>query len=152
MGGPEMFHPDVTSVLLLSRSASAYFSPVSHSPRRSQEVKRPMTRLAVGAAVLAITAAGCGSGKNSDSKIGTATSASAAGGMDKLVAAAKKEGSLHVITLPRDWANYGAIMDAFTAKYGIKIESKNPDGSSQDELTAITSRKGQSKAPDVVDV
>jgi putative spermidine/putrescine transport system substrate-binding protein len=72
--------------------------------------------------------------------------------MDALVAAAKKEGQLNVITLPDDWANYGTIMKDFTAKYGIKITDENPDGSSQDELNAIQQTKGQSRAPDVVDV
>jgi putative spermidine/putrescine transport system substrate-binding protein len=72
--------------------------------------------------------------------------------MDALVAAAKKEGSLNVITLPADWANYGTIMKDFTAKYGIKITDENPDGSSQDELNAIQQTKGQDRAPDVVDV
>jgi putative spermidine/putrescine transport system substrate-binding protein len=82
----------------------------------------------------------------------TATSAAQGGGMDALIAAAKKEGSLNVITLPNDWANYGTIMKDFTAKYGIKITDENPDGSSQDELNAINQTKGQSRAPDVVDV
>jgi len=72
--------------------------------------------------------------------------------MDALVAAAKKEGKLNVIALPKTWANYGAIMDAFTAKYGIKITDDNPDGSSQDELNAIKQLKGTERAPDVVDV
>jgi putative spermidine/putrescine transport system substrate-binding protein len=72
--------------------------------------------------------------------------------MDGLVAAAKAEGQLNVITLPRNWANYGAIMDAFTQKYGIKITDANPEGSSQDEVNAINSQKGRSSAPDVVDV
>jgi putative spermidine/putrescine transport system substrate-binding protein len=72
--------------------------------------------------------------------------------MDSLIAAAKKEGSLNVITLPRDWANYGTIMDNFTKKYGIKITDENPDGTSQDELNAINQTKGQDRAPDVVDV
>ncbi|MCX8528793.1 MAG: ABC transporter substrate-binding protein, partial [Rhodoluna sp.] len=35
----------------------------------------------------------------------TVTDLKTAGGMDALVAAAKKEGTLNVITLPRDWAN-----------------------------------------------
>jgi putative spermidine/putrescine transport system substrate-binding protein len=72
--------------------------------------------------------------------------------MDALVAAAKKEGSLNVITLPKDWANYGTIMSDFTARYGIKITDANPDGSSQDELNTIAQTKGQDRAPDVVDV
>ena len=72
--------------------------------------------------------------------------------MSALIAAAKKEGQLNVITLPSNWANYGTIMKDFTAKYGIKITDANPDGSSQDELNAIAQLKGQSRAPDVVDV
>jgi putative spermidine/putrescine transport system substrate-binding protein len=82
----------------------------------------------------------------------TATSASAGGGMNALIAAAKAEGQLNVITLPSNWANYGTIMKDFTAKYGIKITDANPDGSSQDELNAVNQLKGQSRAPDVLDV
>jgi putative spermidine/putrescine transport system substrate-binding protein len=82
----------------------------------------------------------------------TATSAAACGGMSALVAAAEKEGKLNVITLPSNWANYGTIMKDFTAKYGIKITDANPEGSSANELTAVKQLKGQSSAPDVVDV
>jgi putative spermidine/putrescine transport system substrate-binding protein len=107
-----------------------------------------------------IFAAGCSSGGSSGSSssstssknISTASSVSAAGGMSALVAAAKKEGTLNVITLPSDWANYGTIMKDFTAKYGIKINDANPDGSSQDEINAMTQLKGQSRAPDVLDM
>jgi putative spermidine/putrescine transport system substrate-binding protein len=105
-------------------------------------------------------AAGCGSSSpNGSSSSGsstksyaTATSLAAAGGMSGLVAAAKKEGQLNVITLPADWANYGTIMKDFTAKYGIKINDANPDGSSQDEINAMEQLKGQSRAPDVLDM
>ncbi|MBV1705139.1 MAG: extracellular solute-binding protein [Hyphomicrobiales bacterium] len=69
-----------------------------------------------------------------------------------LVAAAKKEGQLNVIALPRDWANYGQMMDDFTKLYGIKIDDANPNGSSAEELQAIRSLKGQSRAPDSVDI
>jgi putative spermidine/putrescine transport system substrate-binding protein len=72
--------------------------------------------------------------------------------MSALVAEAKKEGHLNVITLPSNWANYGTIMSDFTKAYGIKITDANPEGSSQDELNAINQLKGQSRAPDVVDV
>jgi putative spermidine/putrescine transport system substrate-binding protein len=82
----------------------------------------------------------------------TATSAAAFGGLSGLVAAAKKEGALNVITLPANWANYGTIMKDFTKKYGIKIVSENPDGSSQDEINAAVQLKGQSRAPDVFDM
>ena len=107
---------------------------------------------------LAVT--GCGSSGGGSSSSGgstaknaaTAQSAAAMGGMDALVAAAKKEGTLNLIAVPRTWAGYGAIIDAFTAKYGIKINSENPDGSSGDEINAVKSTKGQPSAPDVVDV
>ncbi|MCH0569224.1 extracellular solute-binding protein [Streptomyces sp. MUM 136J] len=82
----------------------------------------------------------------------TAASAADLGGMDALVAAAKKEGTLNAIALPRDWANYGALIDGFEKKYGIHIAVENPDGSSQDEINAVTSRKGQDRAPDVLDL
>src|SRR6202142_560089 len=53
----------------------------------------------------------------------TAKEATEGGGLDALVAAAKAEGQLNVITLPRDWCDYGDMMDNFTAKYGIKVNS-----------------------------
>jgi putative spermidine/putrescine transport system substrate-binding protein len=85
-------------------------------------------------------------------KAGEATSAADFGGMDGLVTAAKKEGELNVIALPPDWANYGAIIKAFTDKYGIKVNSAQPDAASQDEINAATQQKGKSTAPDVFDL
>jgi putative spermidine/putrescine transport system substrate-binding protein len=93
-----------------------------------------------------------GSASCSESTAKTASSASACGGMDALVAQAKAEGKLNVIALPRNWANYGAILDSFQAKYGIKITSDNPDGSSQDEVNAVKNLGTTSRAPDVLDV
>jgi len=82
-----------------------------------------------------------------------ATSAQALGGMDALVAAANKEGGLNVIALPPDWANYGAIIDAFKQKYPqIKVTSAQPDASSKDEINAANTLKGQPTAPDVFDL
>jgi putative spermidine/putrescine transport system substrate-binding protein len=75
-----------------------------------------------------------------------------AAGMADLVKAAKKEGKLNTIALPRDWANYGEMMDTFSKKYGISITNDNPDGSSAQENEAIRSLKSDSRAPDVVDV
>lgn len=83
-----------------------------------------------------------------------APSASAGGSMDALIAAAKAEGGLTTIALPRSWCNYGAAIDGFTAKYGIPINGLNPDGSSQQELDAISANKDNKgpAAPDVIDV
>ena len=123
--------------------------------------------LAASAAVasgLVLTAACSSSSSSSVSSTSTSTSSAsttnwatvsslaAGGGMNALVAAAEKEGQLNVITLPSNWANYGTIMKDFSAKYHIHITDANPDGSSQDELNAINQLKGQSRAPDVVDI
>jgi putative spermidine/putrescine transport system substrate-binding protein len=106
---------------------------------------------------MAVFAAGCSSsssssGTTSSTNAATATSLAAFGGMNSLVAACKKEGTLNVITLPANWANYGTIMKDFSSKYGIHINDANPDGSSQDEINAMVQLKGQSRAPDVLDM
>ncbi len=74
--------------------------------------------------------------------------------MDDLVAAAKKEGQLTVIALPHDWCAYGAVIDAFKAKYGLTVNELNPDAGSGDEVEAIKANKGNTgpQAPDVIDV
>jgi putative spermidine/putrescine transport system substrate-binding protein len=73
-------------------------------------------------------------------------------GLALLVKNAKKEGHLNTIALPPDWANYGEMISTFSKKYGIPITNDNPDGSSAQENEAIRSLKGDSRAPDVVDV
>ncbi len=73
-------------------------------------------------------------------------------GMDALVAAAKAEGQLNVIGLPGDWANYGDIISAFKAKYGIKVNSLNPNAISQDEIDTVNQSGKSKNAPDVLDL
>src|SRR5213594_1253399 len=107
---------------------------------------------AVAALIVLAACGGTSGGGTASCNAKTATSASDCGGMDSLVAAAKKEGELNVIALPPDWANYGAIISGFTAKYGIKVNSANPNGSSQEEVDAIKQLQGTNRAPDVVDV
>jgi putative spermidine/putrescine transport system substrate-binding protein len=85
-------------------------------------------------------------------KPSVATSAQEAGGMSSLIAAAKKEGALNAIALPRDWANYGGLIDGFEKKYGIKVTVDDPQASSQDEIDAIKRRGKRADAPDVIDV
>ncbi|MGW8556650.1 ABC transporter substrate-binding protein [Streptomyces tubercidicus] len=105
------------------------------------------------AATLVLSACGADASTNAEGEsAATAISAEDFGGMDALVKAAKEEGTLNAIALPRDWANYGALIDGFEKKYGIKVKVENPDGASQDEINAVTSRKGQDRAPDVLDL
>jgi putative spermidine/putrescine transport system substrate-binding protein len=131
-------------------------------------VRQRWMGIAVAALAATVAVSACSSSKSpssSSSSAGGSSSAAAKttdaskaqsaadlGGMDVLIADAKKEGTLNLIAVPRTWAGYGAIIDAFTAKYGIKINSENPDGSSGDEINAVKSTKGQASAPDVVDV
>ncbi|MFE8947383.1 ABC transporter substrate-binding protein [Streptomyces sp. NPDC007856] len=81
-----------------------------------------------------------------------ATSAENAGGMRALIAAAKREGTLRAIALPRDWANYGGLIDGFEKKYGIKVTVKDPHGHSEDEVDALKKSGKRPTAPDVIDV
>jgi putative spermidine/putrescine transport system substrate-binding protein len=124
---------------------------------------RPSVRLAalLAAGVLMVPLAACApptadAGSSASASGGddwaAATSAEAGGGMDALVAAAKAEGQLNVIALPPDWANYGAIIDAFEKEYGITVSSDQPDAASQDEIDTAERLAGQDRAPDVFDL
>jgi len=115
---------------------------------------------ALAAATVTIGLAACAppenqsSGEQTESGVNAAeaTSAEDFGGMEGLIEAAKAEGELNVIALPPDWANYGAVIEAFGQKYGIKVNSAQPDASSQEEINAANQQKGRSTAPDVFDL
>lgn len=81
----------------------------------------------------------------------TCTDLQSCGGMDALVKAAQKEGTLNAITLPRTWANYGEAMDTFSKAFGIKIVDDNPDGSSGYEIQTIKTAPAK-KIPDQTDI
>ena len=118
---------------------------------RSVSITRGLSALLVVGLSLTLGLAGCSS--SGSSKAAKATSLADFGTMDDLVAAAKAEGALNVIALPHDWANYGAIIDAFKAAYPeIKIDEQNPNGSSAEEIQAAKTNKGLKNAPDVFDL
>ncbi len=118
------------------------------------------SRLAATGALVILALVSCAPPEKDDSgavaksgvKAGAATSAGDFGGLDGLVVAAKSEGELNVIALPPDWANYGAIIKAFSDKYGIKVNSAQPDAASQEEINAAHQQRGKSSAPDVFDL
>ncbi|MDF3293631.1 ABC transporter substrate-binding protein [Streptomyces silvisoli] len=85
-------------------------------------------------------------------KPSVATSAADVGGMAALISAARKEGGLNTIALPRDWADYGGLIDGFEKKYGIKVTVSDPNGHSEDEVGAVARSGSRPDAPDVVDV
>jgi putative spermidine/putrescine transport system substrate-binding protein len=125
-------------------------------------VRKSKAIIAVLAAGTAVLAAGCGSSPSGGSSGSGAssvdwskvTSLTATGKTDmaNLIKAAEKEGQLNVITLPSNWANYGTIMTDFSKLYHIHISDAIPEGSSGQEITTVQTEKGQSRAPDVVDV
>jgi putative spermidine/putrescine transport system substrate-binding protein len=119
-------------------------------PVRSRRGNHAKASWLLAAAASAAVALASGSAGAADPA--TATSAADFGGMDQLIAAAKEEGELNVIALPPDWANYGKMIDAFAQKYDIKVNSAQPDASSQDEINAANQLKGQDRAPDVFDL
>jgi putative spermidine/putrescine transport system substrate-binding protein len=120
------------------------------------EVLRRALLAGVGLSAIGGLAAACGS-SDTAAPATSAIDTGAAGGttasaMDAIIAGAKTEGKLNVIALPHDWANYGEIITAFKAKYGLAMDEANPNGSSADEITAVQTLKGQDRAPDVLDV
>ncbi|MEV0591559.1 ABC transporter substrate-binding protein [Nonomuraea cavernae] len=106
------------------------------------------------AAVAAIlVSAGCGASTTTESKPLPPVNAKASsmkagfGSLERLAEAAKQEGELNVIALPRDWVNYGQIIDTFAEKYGVKVNELEPNASSQREIDAAGRLK-----PDVFDL
>ena len=96
-----------------------------HPPRRRRRRRRARPHHRTGC--VSSGGGGGGGGQPAGNAWGTATSAATGGGMDALVAAAKKEGALNVIALPPDWANYGAHHRRRSQnKYGINDELGEP--------------------------
>jgi putative spermidine/putrescine transport system substrate-binding protein len=130
-----------------------------------------MPRLLTLGAVFTLVAAACGSSASTAPSEAAATQpattagASSAGTSQSAgaqpwvpdpakLAAATAEGGLTTIALPPTWCNYQDLLSGFTTKTGIAINNLIPDGSSQQELDAITANKANKgpAAPDVVDV
>ncbi|KUL35473.1 ABC transporter substrate-binding protein [Streptomyces regalis] len=116
----------------------------------------PRARAAAALGCFILAALGLSSCNNTPpprpAKPSLATSAANAGGMDALIAAAKREGTLRAMALPRDWANYGGLFDGFEKKYGITVTVENAHGHSEDEIDAVKQRGKGPEALDVLDV
>ena len=108
--------------------------------------------LATGTACAPPSSTSSSSSSSGGKSAATATSVADLGGMDALVAAAKKEGALNIVAVPPEWANYGEIISSFKTKYGLTVNSAIPEGSSQDEINQVNQLKGTSRAPDVLDM
>ena len=73
----------------------------------------------------------------------TSSTANLAGPIDMqtLITNAKKEGKLEAIGFPRDWANYGTILDSYTAKYVPVAYKAEAEYSSAQELETFQKSK-----------
>lgn len=119
-------------------------------PRRSRRFLTTAAALAAGALTLSACS---GTASGTDSAAASATSLADFGTFADLEAAAKAEGALNVIALPRDWANYGEIIDLFKERYPeITVNEQSPDVSSAEEIQAADTNKGLDTAPDVFDL
>src|SRR5690606_11518067 len=119
-------------------------------------IPRPL-RVVAGIAVMATAAVSLAACASNDVAVNdesaTATSIADFGTFADLEAAAKEEGALNVIALPRDWANYDEILDLFAERYPeITINEASPDVSSAEEIQAAETNAGTDKAPDVFDL
>ena len=61
--------------------------------------------------------------------------------MSDLIAAAKKEGELTIIAVPHDWCGYGAVIEDFKKKYGLKLNELDPNAGSGDEIEAMSASR-----------
>ncbi|HET7010366.1 MAG TPA: extracellular solute-binding protein [Anaerolineales bacterium] len=109
---------------------------------------RRMSPAFLGLVVLSLVVAAC-------APAATQTPSADTGPMADLYAAAKAEGMLTTIALPRDWCNYEAVFNGFQAKYpGIALNELDPGAGSGEELEAIRANMNNPgpQAPDVIDV
>lgn len=125
----------------------------------SRPTPRRLAATSAALTIVALALAGCsgaaGAADPSDSGSDASTAASLAdfGTFEDLEEAAKAEGQLNVIALPRDWANYGEILDLFAERYPeITINEQSPDVSSAEEIQAAEANAGLDTAPDVFDI
>jgi len=112
--------------------------------------QRTVSRAVTLVAGLALAVGACSSGGGG----GGGPAATIPGVPQSLIDAAKAEGALTPIAVPRSWCNYGQILDDFSSKFGIKVTVLNPDGGSKDEITALEANKTNKgpAAPDVLDI
>ena len=132
-------------VVTACSGTTATASPASQAP-----ASQAATSQAPASQAPASQAAASGSAAAVDWK--TLTSAAAAGGVDAVCAQGKVEGQVNLIATPPDWANYGQMITDFQTKYGIKVQSDQPDADSQTEINTAQQLAGTGRQPDIFDL
>lgn len=74
--------------------------------------------------------------------------------MSQLIAAAQAEGTLVTMALPRDWCNWGDVIDTFKTRYGMQVTELKPSASSAEVIAAVKAQKDDPnvEAPDAIEV
>lgn len=113
-----------------------------------------MRRSLVGVVIGVLLLSACaGASTPGDSTTATASDLSPCGEtLQEITQAAQAEGSLTLIAIPDDWANYRTIIDGFEADYGIRVDVILPLASSAEELEVVADTSGQTGRPDVIDI
>jgi putative spermidine/putrescine transport system substrate-binding protein len=130
----------------------------AHVARHKEEVHLTTTRrlsslLTLGATLVLVAA--CSTPASSSAPAGSGGAGGGTGWTPPadLLTAAKAEGTLNTIALPRDWCNYGKQLDTFKTKTGLAINEITPNAGSAQEIDAIKNNpNGGPAAPDVIDV
>ncbi|HEX4814784.1 MAG TPA: ABC transporter substrate-binding protein [Nonomuraea sp.] len=112
-------------------------------------------RTCAAAAAILASAAGCGASSTETTSAKDLPPVNVQAGslksgfatMERLAEAAKREGELNVIALPRDWVNFGEVIDTFADTYGLKVNELEPGASSDRQIAAAAQLK-----PDVFDL
>jgi len=139
---------------LLAAASPAFLAACGSSDSSSNATAAPAAggTTAGGSATTAATSATTAGSATTAAASGSTGGGLSAADLATLVDAAKKEGKVNLIALPDSWADYKDNLADFKTKYGIAFNVANPDGSSSDEITAVTTLKGQDTQPDSVDV
>ena len=95
-----------------------------------------------GALLLGGGLAACGGG---DGETESDSGAKIGASLEEIASLAKQEGHVQLIAYPETWANYKGHFKEFTAKYGVKIQVANPDGSSAQDCRR--SRRSRARRP-----
>ncbi len=72
--------------------------------------------------------------------------------MAKLIAAAKKEGSVTTVGLDPTWVNYGEVIDSFQSKYGVTLNDSAPTAVGAQIVQAVVGLEGQDREADFVEL
>lgn len=116
------------------------------------------TRIAAPLIVLAAVLAACAAPAPDEKKhdpvdVRAASLMKGFGSLERLAEVARKEGTLTIVGLPREWVNFGEVIETFSDRYGVRVQELEPEANSAREIQVALRAKGEDRpAPDVFDL